>query len=337
MKFGLMPAAAVQYPREVSPASCLNDCLEQVGLAKAGGFDSIIVGQTPLCEPFYTLHPVPVLGRIAAESGQMRIGTGVLLLPLLNPVDVAEYVATLDIITGGRFIFGIGLGYREVETRIFGIAHEERASRLEEALEIITKLWEGSEISFRGKYYSYDRLKATLRPLKKPPIWLGANGDKAIRRAALIADAWMAPPHNSFSTLQRQMALYHEALKDNGKDFPPADLPIIKELHMAENSEKAIQEARPFLERKYKTYISWGQDKALVHGDSFKVPFEQFISDYRFVLGNADYCIDIIDKHAKLGFNHIVLRVQWPGFPHNLAMRTIRLFSEKVIPYFMEK
>lgn len=337
MKFGLMPAAAVQYPPEIPPTICLDNCLEQVHLAREGGFDSIILGQTPLCNPYYTLHPVPLLGRIAAVSGQMRIGTGVLLLPLANPIDVAEYAATLDIITGGRYIFGVGLGYREVETRIFGIGHNERAGRLEEALRVIENLWEGNEVNFHGRYYSFDKLKATLRPLRKPPVWIGANSDKAIRRAASIGDAWLAPPHNSFSTLQRQMAVYREALRNSRKAFPPADLPIIKELHIAENSDEAIEEARPFLERKYKTYISWGQEKALPRGDSFQVPFEEFVSDYRFILGNPDYCIDIIDKHAQLGFNHIILRTQWPSFPHKLAMRTIRIFSEKVIPYFKDR
>src|SRR5204863_321798 len=113
MRLGL--GLSVQQPPEDPQATWFAEHLAQVRAARAAGFSHVWASQHYVAAPYTYFQPLPTLGRVAAEAGEMWLGTGVLLLPLHAPVDVAEQIATLDVITGGRFIFGVGLGYRDVE------------------------------------------------------------------------------------------------------------------------------------------------------------------------------------------------------------------------------
>jgi alkanesulfonate monooxygenase SsuD/methylene tetrahydromethanopterin reductase-like flavin-dependent oxidoreductase (luciferase family) len=291
------------------------------------------MGQHYLSTPFQEIQTLPALARLAAEAGPMRIGATVLLLPLLNPVDVAEQVATLDVISEGRFIFGAGLGYREQEYEAFGVQGKERVPRFLESLEVIKRLWSEDEVTHHGRFYHLTRARLALRPVQKPhpPIWFAANNDGAVARSARLADAWVINPHATLEILRQQVALYRKALQAAGKPFP-AELPIIKELYVAPDRRTAIEECRPFLEAKYKAYGSWGQDKALPQGESFDVAFEELVQD-RFVIGDPDDCIRELRRHVDLlGVNCFIFRIQWPGMEQARVLRTIALLAERVMP-----
>ena len=128
MNFGLI--VSKQHPPGVSMVDRFREHVDQVRAARDAGFDLIVMGQHYLSTPFQEMQTLPALARLAAEAGTMRVGATVILLPLLNPVDVAEQVATLDVITEGRFVFGVGLGYRDEENEAFGIAPGERVAAL---------------------------------------------------------------------------------------------------------------------------------------------------------------------------------------------------------------
>ena len=144
MKFGL--GLSVQHPPGDSQARRFEEHLEQVRLAESVGFDSVWASQHYLSAPFTYFQPLPVLGRVSAEAGRMTLGTGVLLLPLHHPLEIAEQIATLDVICGGRFIFGVGLGYRDAENEAVGQDPQERVGRLVEGLEVIERLWSGEPV-----------------------------------------------------------------------------------------------------------------------------------------------------------------------------------------------
>src|SRR5262245_2872487 len=331
MKFGLI--VSKQHPRGVSMVERFREHVDQVKAARDAGFDLIVMGQHYLSTPFQELQTMPSLARLAAESGNMRIGATVLLLPLLNPVDVAEQVATLDVITEGRFVFGVGLGYRDEEFEAFGVVGKERVPRFVESLELIKRLWREDEVTHQGRYFHLGRARMSLRPVQTPhpPIWFAANNDGAVERAARMADAWVINPHAKLAVLERQMALYRRALQSAGKPMP-AELPIIKELYVAPDRRTAFQECRPFLEAKYKAYGSWGQDKALPEGESFDVAFEELVRD-RFIIGDPDDCVRELERHREaLGANSIIHRIQWPGMAQAKVLRTIELLAKRVIP-----
>jgi alkanesulfonate monooxygenase SsuD/methylene tetrahydromethanopterin reductase-like flavin-dependent oxidoreductase (luciferase family) len=331
VKFGLI--VSKQHPPGVSMVERLREHLDQVRAARDAGFDLIVMGQHYLSTPFQELQTMPALARLAAEAGPMRVGATVLLLPLLNPVDVAEQVATLDVICEGRFVFGAGLGYRDQEYEAFGVHAKERVARLVESLEVINRLWTEDEVTHHGRFYRLTRARLALRPVQKPrpPLWFAANNDAAVERAARMADAWVINPHATLAVLARQMAVYRTALAAAGKPFP-AELPIIKELYVAPDRRTAVEECRPFLEAKYKAYGSWGQDKALPEGDSFDVAFDELVRD-RFVIGDPDDCVRELRRHVDaLGVTCFIFRIQWPGMEQAKVLRTIRLLAERVMP-----
>jgi alkanesulfonate monooxygenase SsuD/methylene tetrahydromethanopterin reductase-like flavin-dependent oxidoreductase (luciferase family) len=331
MKFGLI--ISKQHPPGVSAVERFREHIEQVRTARDAGFDVIVMGQHYLSTPFQEMQTLPSLARLAAEAGTMRLGATVLLLPLLNPVDVAEQVATLDVICEGRFIFGVGLGYRDEEYEAFGVRREERVGRFVEGLQVIKRLWSEEEVTHHGRFFHLTRARMVLKPVQKPhpPLWFAANNDRAVERSARMADAWVINPHAKLSVLEHQMALYRKTLQEVGKPFP-AELPMIKELYVAPDRKTALRECRPFLEAKYQAYAAWGQDKALPQEDSFDLAFEELVQD-RFIIGDPDDCVRELRRYVEaLGVNCFIFRIQWPGMEQAKVLRTIALLARHVMP-----
>jgi alkanesulfonate monooxygenase SsuD/methylene tetrahydromethanopterin reductase-like flavin-dependent oxidoreductase (luciferase family) len=331
MKFGL--SVPVQHLPDEPGAKRIAELIEQVKLARDLGFDSISASQHYLAVPFQYFQPIPLLARIAAESREMTLITNILLLPLYNPVDLAEQLATLDIICDGRLVCGVGLGYRDVEYTVFGVERASRVSRFEEALTLLTRLWTEDEVSCEGEHFRLDRARMTLKPVQRPrpPIWIAASSTAGIKRAARLGDAWTIAGHATLATLKHQVRFYRNTLQALGKPFPE-DFPLSKELFIAPDRRTALREAQPYLEAKYRAYSQWGQDRELPATETFAVPFETLVQD-RFILGDPDDCIRQIRTHQEqLGVTHMKFRVHWPGMPHELVMRTIRLLGEKVLP-----
>src|SRR5207247_695146 len=236
-----------------------------------------------LCEPSTYLQPIPTLARVAAEAPGLTLGTGCLRLPLHHPVEIAEQLATLDVITGGRFVFGVGLGYRDVETRAMGHDPKERVGRLVEGLEVIERLWNGEPVTYHGTHFRLPEVRISMRPLQRPrpPVWLAANSDGGVRRAARLGGAWMMDPRATLPTLERQQALFRRTRGELGR--PAAtETPLIKECSVAPDSSAAFAESAAFLDAKYRAYRRWEQDKALPAGETFAGSFEELARD-RFV------------------------------------------------------
>ena len=250
MRFGLL--VTNQHLPSTPVAERFAETIEQVRLARQLGFDMLAFGQHFLSTEFQMLQPAIAAARLAAEAGTMRIGMTIYLLPLLNPVAVAEEAASLDIVTGGRFIFGIGLGYRAVEDEAFGLGKGERVPRLYRHLDVVKRLWAGERVTFDSQYCRLVDARLELRPVQQPhpPIWVAANNDRAVERAAELGDAWVINPHATLQTIRRQMDLYRAALARLGKTFP-AELPMMREICVAETHEAAVHLARPYLEKKY--------------------------------------------------------------------------------------
>lgn len=331
MRFGLL--ITNQHLPAEPPVERFAETVEQVRLARELGFDLIVFGQHFLATEFLMLQPAVAAARLAAETGPMRVGLTIYLLPLLNPVAVAEEAATLDILTGGRFIFGVGLGYREVEDQAFGLSRGDRVPRLLSHLEVIRRLWAGEAVSFDSPYCQLVGARATLRPVQRPrpPIWVAANGDRAVERAAEIGDAWIVNPHATLRTIERQMGLYRAALTRLGKPFP-AELPMMREICVAESRAEAVRLARPYLEKKYQAYVQWGQHRVLPRDDDMTQAFEELVAD-RFVLGDPAECAAEIRRCAAVtGATTLIFRLHWPGMPHAAVTRAMRMVAEEVRP-----
>ncbi|MCE2405734.1 MAG: LLM class flavin-dependent oxidoreductase [Dehalococcoidia bacterium] len=331
MKLGLL--LTNQYLAGESMERKIQDNLEQVRAAREGGFGMICAGQHYLSAPFTMPTSIPFLARMAAEADDMEVASSIVLVPLHNPVEMAEMVATMDAICSGRFIFGIGLGYREEEYAAFGVRREERVPRMAEALEVMKLLWTGEEVEFHGRFYQVPRVTSTVRCVQQPhpPIWVAANNDGAIRRAGRLGYPWLVNPHATVATIRAQMDMYRGVLEESGVAGLPA-LPMMREMYVAEDREVAMYESRPHLEGKYQAYADWGQDKALPGEESFEMPFEDLARD-RFLIGTPDDIVSEIRRYEEeLGVTHMIFRLQWPGLEQDKVMKQLELMARYVIP-----
>jgi alkanesulfonate monooxygenase SsuD/methylene tetrahydromethanopterin reductase-like flavin-dependent oxidoreductase (luciferase family) len=310
--------------------------VDLVRRVRDAGFDSISCGQHYFTPPDIRWETVPLLARLLAEAGDMRLGTSVLLLPLHNPVLVAEQMATLDIMSNGRLFLGLGSGFLEREFRGFGVPRSERSSRLEEGTELIRRLWTEDELTFHGQHYQVEGLSTGTKPLQKPtpPIWIAGLGDAGVRRVARIGDSWLINPYVDLAALERQTAIYRDALATVGKPFPP-ELPIRRDCYLADNREQALRGAE-FLGKYYTehivTSVHYQQDLAPDARPDLGRALDEVARD-RFLVGTPDECVETIQRFGEaLGCNHFILA--WPELPHEEVLQQVDLLGRRVIPRF---
>jgi alkanesulfonate monooxygenase SsuD/methylene tetrahydromethanopterin reductase-like flavin-dependent oxidoreductase (luciferase family) len=321
MKVGLF--INTQYPEEVDVPAQVPALVEQVRVARDAGFKSLWFPHHWLTEPMQMLQIMPAMAFLAAEAKGMVIGPNILILPLLNPMHVAEEAATLDVLTGGNYVLGAGLGYREPEFTAFGIPLAERAGRFSESVALMRKLWAGGKITHEGKFFTVRDAGISLKPVRAggPPIYIAGLVDSAVRRAARIGDAWLIANASSIQEITPQMQTYRAALKEYGR--PPLEFPIARECYVGSSQSSAYAECKAALEYKYAAYAAWGMTSPL-EGTSF----DDFARD-RFIIGDkASVKKDILRYTELLGVDHFIMRSQWPGLEQEKVLGSIRRLGE---------
>ena len=172
----------------------LAETIRLAELAEQAGFDYMSIGHHVFTPDSPSASPFTLLSAIAARTERIRLASVIFLLPLHHPVAVAEQVATLDLISGGRAIFGVGVGYRDYEFAGFGVDHKRRGNRTTEALTAIRQAWTTGRWGFEGKDFQIPDLPAVPMPKQQPhpPIWVGGTSGPALTRAAKLGDGWVA-------------------------------------------------------------------------------------------------------------------------------------------------
>jgi alkanesulfonate monooxygenase SsuD/methylene tetrahydromethanopterin reductase-like flavin-dependent oxidoreductase (luciferase family) len=327
----LNPQVSIDKP----VGSLYSTLAEQVRLADELGFGGFSMGEHYNIPGLQRLHQVPFLARLTAETQRMAVGTAVSLIGLRNPVALASELASLDVINQGRSFFGFGLGYRQQELDAFELDRTERLHRFVEGVEIIRRLWTEDHVSHDGRAYQLHDITVDPKPMQKPrpPIWIAANTDRAVERAARLSDGWFIGPHSAIDELRGQVELCRRAWSEAGKDGEPA-MPIIREAFVAPTHDEAIAKARPCLEKLYQdVYIRWGQNEAMGNPDELSWDFDRLAKD-RFILGSPDECIEQIHAYRdQLGTELMFVRFDWtPGLGQDDVLAAMRLFGEEVIP-----
>jgi alkanesulfonate monooxygenase SsuD/methylene tetrahydromethanopterin reductase-like flavin-dependent oxidoreductase (luciferase family) len=321
-----------QHRERDDPKRRLAEMLEQVREIRALGFDSIWAGEHHLVPGFHYFPQLPLLARIAAEAEGAWLGTHVTLLPLHNPVELAEIGAFLDLVSGGKFLLGVGLGYREEEFAAFGVAMSERVSRLTEGVEIIRRLWTEDRVTHRGRHWQFADASIRPRPLQsRPPILVGAQVEAAIKRAAKIGDGWLLVSTAKPEQLAEQMAIYKSARE--AAKLPPAEhICRLYEVACADDEETAYRRVAPYLLEKYASYAAWGLGG--VKEDRGGTPEEQLrrLAKDRFAIGAPAQVIEALVAQHRAGITQIAMRVSWPGMGQDAILATIELIGRKVLP-----
>jgi alkanesulfonate monooxygenase SsuD/methylene tetrahydromethanopterin reductase-like flavin-dependent oxidoreductase (luciferase family) len=312
-----------QFPEGENVAQRVPELAEQVKEANAAGFSSLSFPHHYLTAPLQMLQITPLMGYLLREAKGMTIGGNILLLPLLNPVLVAEEAATLDVLSGGNFVLGVGLGYRPGEFDAFAISLRHRAPRFSESIALIRKLWTEDKVTFEGRFYTVKDHGISLKPLRPggPPVWVAGLVDAAVKRAAEIGDAWLISNAPPLADIKPLMQSYRAALKEAGKDVQ--EFPITRECYVGANYATAMDECRSALEYKYNSYAAWGMESTTA-----RMTFEEMARD-RFIIGDKVSVKEEIARWREtLGVNHFIMRVQWPGLPQERVLGSIRRLGE---------
>jgi alkanesulfonate monooxygenase SsuD/methylene tetrahydromethanopterin reductase-like flavin-dependent oxidoreductase (luciferase family) len=332
MKFCLQlnPQVSIDKPA----AQLMPTLIEQVRAADAVGFDAFSMGDHYNIPGLQRLNQVPALARLCAEARRCAVGTAVMLLGLRHPVTVASELASLDVLNNGKSFFAFGLGYRDDELNAFNLTKAQRFHRFVEGVEIIKRLWTENNVNFDGAAFTLKNVSVDPKPLQKPrpPIWIAANSDTAVTRAATIGDGWMIGPHSAIDELKHQVELCRRTWSAAGKPGLP-DIPIIRETFVARTRKEAIEKARPCLEQLYRTtYVKWKQNESMSDPGELTWAFDRLSKD-RFILGSPEECLEQIKEYqSRLGVEYILPRFDWtPGLPQEEIVSSMRLFGEKVI------
>ena len=321
MKVGLF--INTQFPEGTDVAARVPEMVEQVKTARDAGFKSLWFPHHWLTYPMQMLQITPLMGYIAAHAQGMTIGPNILILPPQNPMHVAEESATLDVLTGGNYILGIGLGYRQPEFDAFRISQTERGARFNEQISLMKRLWTEDKVTHEGKFYTVNDAGIGVKPIRAggPPLYIAGQADVAVKRAARIGDAWLIVNSRGLSSITPLMKTYRAALAEYGRT--PAEFPITMECYVGANNATAHEECRVPLQYKYNAYASWGQLRS-----QNEKTFEEFARD-KFIIGDKVKVKEEVARyHELLGVDHFIMRCQWPGLPQEQTLATIRRLGE---------
>ncbi len=316
-----------------SYADIYSEIFEQIVWADQHGYDNVWLSEHHLVEDGYAPGLMPIAAAIAAQTKTIRIGSAIMILPLHNPIRVAEDAATVDVISGGRFELGVAPGYKVEEFESFGIPKSERGRRTDEGIEIIRCLLDGERLTYKGHHYQVRQAKIAPQPVQQPrlPIWAGGFTAASTRRAAQHADGFLAVGGPS----QELFASYVTALEDLGK--PTDNLRLgggFFWLIPAADPDKSWHEAAPHVLYQLNLYAEWFEKSGM--------PLLPHIRDTEHLreLGilnivDVDTCISMIRGLATaVPLTHYYSFTLPPGLPASWIQPHLELFASKVIPAF---
>ena len=322
-------------PSPQRSADFAQQLLNEAEQAEKSGFDALFVPERHARTECMFPSTLTLMTAMAARTQRVKIGSYVLLPPLYNPMHLAEQAAMIDVLSGGRLIMGVGVGYHVDYFNHFGVPIKEREGRFEECLEIMNKAWttEGP-IEHHGRYYDYDAIHLTPKPYQKPrpPIWIGAFGPKSIARAGRLGDVWsMAPFFDTFDTLKGQLEIYHEAAIKAGKK--PC-IALLRDGWLASSMEEAEETFGRLWVEECKFYLRMGM---LTPSKDFQSESDFTLDNLRkyMVIGTKDDWLEHLGLWQKeLGVEHFVLRCRVPMGPRpGEVIECIQRLGEEVLPH----
>ena len=334
MKFGLYSSIA-NPPRGEHLERSIDEVIAEAQLAEACGFDSCFFGEHHQDRDGFLPSPLIVAAAVAARTQTLRVGTSVILLPLHHPVRIAEDVITLDLVSKGRVILGVGIGYQVDDFRAFSVPMEDRLARFEESVEIIRLCWAGEKFSFRGKHYTLEDVQITPRPFQKPgpPLWFGASVTAAARRAGRIADGFVGTPSTGLENATHLTDAYKDAARKAGR---PAEVIQMRDAWVATTRAEADTVYGPHVMTAYRYYWDHRLAEFANMPEGTKFTLENLAPD-RLILGEPETCVREFQRWQKAtGAGTFLLRLRHAhsgGPPHAEIMKAIRLFGERVLPY----
>lgn len=323
LKVGFIPIEGGHYYREA---------LEEVERAETLGFDSVWMEEHHSVRNHYWPSPLTVLAGFATRTSRITIGTDILVAPFYHPVRLAEDVALLDVMSNGRMVLGVAIGYKPDEFSLYGTTLERRGARFEEQLRIMIALWHGEHVHWKSDSYTVDgRLEPLPLTRPHPPLWIGGWGDLALRRAATLGDNWIPGPTADLRRLVegKRTFLAHRAAA--GRTAPIIEWPLTRDVIIADTDRRARELAEEHIMVAYRREYAGGWRHPFIDA-SIATDLDRLMAD-RFIIGGPDQCIAQIRRFvAEYGMTHLICRTFFPGMAHAHITREIELLATEVIP-----
>lgn len=309
------------------------DILDQIAWGESNGFDDVWLSEHHFIDDGYLPSILPMAAAIAARTERIRIASGVLLMPFHNPVRLAEDIATVDVISGGRFELGVGIGFKQQEFEGFGVSSKERGKRTDQSLEIIRRALAGETVTFKSDFFDFQNIKVTPEPIQKPhpPIWLGGFTPAALRRAVRFGDGFTVPGA-SRDVYDRYVAGLREAKRPTDRiRFASGFWCLI----VADDPEKSFAEAADHIIYQANDYSQWLSAAGLQPLAPHLGDREQLRQSGLLQVVDPETAIRMIREFAdSVPITHFYSWTLPPGLPPRWAQRHLELFASKVIPAF---
>ena len=308
------------------------ECLEEIEEGESLYFTGVWLSEHHFVDDGYLPSPLVVAAAVAAHTSTMTIGTNILLLPMHHPLRVAEDAAVVDLLSGGRFVLGVGQGYVQHEFEALGFNRRNRPSLFEEGIEIIRQALTEGRTGYEGKRWNLPDLPFEPRPNGKLPIYAGAFVDPAIDRAARLADGFLASAGGgAFGETYRKV---RDALARHGRE--DEDFPYVASgvAFVHEDAERAREIVAPAIAYQRTRYAEWGTDREKPRPEPIQpedLPWE------RYLVGTPNEVTNgLIDLYQEAPYDHFCFWGRLPGVTHEEALANARLFAERVAPKVRE-
>lgn len=328
---GQIPAGS-----ERSFAQEYRDTIELVRLAESVGFDSAWVSEHHGASDGYLPSLLVMCAALAEATSTIRLGTGVLLTPLHDPLRLAEDAAVVDQIAGGRLTLGLGIGWRPEEFRMFGVPIRERLARTVETVAILRLAWTGERFSHRGEVFDLDRVRVTPPPAQPegPPILLGGYVDAALRRAGELGDGHITDA-DDLVHVRKAVSLMEEGAREAGRDPATMRLALMANAFVAD--EHAWEIAAPGVMHQLGAYEAWDRGHDTPEHDSLDaVVSDEHAARRSTAAGTADDVAHALEPIVRsLGVRaeaDLIVRLHYPGMAFDDAARAVSLFGDRVLP-----
>jgi alkanesulfonate monooxygenase SsuD/methylene tetrahydromethanopterin reductase-like flavin-dependent oxidoreductase (luciferase family) len=315
--------------RSVPLNSVYETALERFTIMDQTGYDAVWLAEHHFSS-FSVCPSVHMMGTMAAaRTRRLRIGTAVSLAPFYNPLRLAEEVALLDVLSGGRVNWGAGRGFERSEFAAFGIAGEESAPRFHETVDIVLKAWTQPRLTYEGQFYRYDGVEVLPKPLQAPhpPVWMAASSTPAIEWAASQGHSILMDPHSSRADLIRKREHYAAKLAEASYSDAGRSIPMARLVAIDETEEKARAVAKRAAEWMTASYVGpkhAGNVRQEVRSYGGKDPIDFYLDDV-IIHGTTESVVEqILSFGAEIGMTYLMAAP--------LSGRTFRLLTDKVLP-----
>jgi alkanesulfonate monooxygenase SsuD/methylene tetrahydromethanopterin reductase-like flavin-dependent oxidoreductase (luciferase family) len=319
----------------VSPRDHLDQLLRQVEAAQRNGLTYITIGHHYLYGDLRWLQPVPTLARLAAELDEhVTLATTIIQAPLYHPVALAEELATLDIMSRGQLVVGVGAGYRSDEFTALGVDFTQRFAMLDESVELMKRLWTEDHVTHTGRFWQLEDARPHIQPWQEPhpPLWVGAMGPVGVRRSARLGDGWPVTPETKIPDMVRLLSLYEDERERLGR--PQVRHPLRREIVPAATNEAAFERFEYMAKERLVAYAQ--RQLATRDAGELTSSFREVAAKETFI-GTPDDCVaQIRELAAVVPVDPILVRAQWPHLTGDEVVAYLDDLGRDVVPAVRE-